>query len=69
MGFVMKLGFVLAVLWFDGAVAQEGYLGHDHDKWHRGFYQTLKPPDTKSPCAILPIVVPPQGDRSMATTR
>jgi hypothetical protein len=27
MGFVMKLGFVLAVLWFDAAVAQEGLFG------------------------------------------
>jgi hypothetical protein len=34
----------------------EGYFGHDHDKWHRGFYQTLERPDTKSPCCNLTIV-------------
>src|SRR5262249_47996723 len=34
MKFVMILGGVLAVFWFDAAVAQEGYFGHDHDKWH-----------------------------------
>ena len=61
MGFVMKLGFVLAVLWFDAAVAQEGYLGHDHDKWHRGFYQTLERPDTKSPCCNLTDCRPTSG--------
>src|SRR5262249_57982022 len=53
MTFVTKLGVVLAVLGFDAAVAQEGYLGHDHDKWHHGFYKTLERPDTKSPCCNL----------------
>jgi len=28
MNFVMTLGVVLAVFWFDAAVAQEGYFGH-----------------------------------------
>ena len=69
MSFVMRLGVVLAAFWCDAAVAQEGYFGHDHDKWHRGFYQTLERPDTKSPCCNLTIVAPPQGDRSMTTTR
>ena len=69
MNFVMTLGVVLAGFWFDAAMAQEGYFGHDHDKWHHGFYKTLERPDTKARAAILPIVVPPQGDRSMATTR
>jgi len=69
MSFVMSLGVVLAAFWCDAAVAQEGYFGHDHDKWHRGFYQTLERPDTKSPCCNLTIVAPPQGDRSMTTTR
>lgn len=34
MNSVMTLGVVLAVFRFDAAVAQEGYLGQDHDKWH-----------------------------------
>jgi hypothetical protein len=53
--------FVLAVLWFDAAVAQEGYRGHDHDKWHRGFYQTLERPDTKGPCCNLTDCRPTSG--------
>jgi hypothetical protein len=61
MGVVMKLGVVLAVFWLDAAVAQEGYLGHDHDKWHRGFYQTLERPDTKSPCCNLTDCRPTSG--------
>jgi hypothetical protein len=49
MTFVTKLGVVLAVLGFDAAVAQEGYLGHDHDKWHHGFYKTLETPRHQKP--------------------
>ena len=64
MGFAVRLAVAFAVLCLDAAVAQEGYFGHDHEKWHHGFYQTLERPDTK-----LPIVAPPQGDRSVATTR
>jgi len=45
MNFVMTLGVVLAGFWFDAAMAQEGYFGHDHDKWHHGFYQTLERPE------------------------
>ena len=48
MGLAVRLAF--AVLCLDAAVAQEGYFGHDHEKWHHGFYQTLERPDTKSPC-------------------
>src|SRR5262249_51880571 len=59
--FVAKLGFVLAVLGFDAAVAHEGYLGHDHDKWHHGFYKTLERPDTKSPCCNLTDCRPTSG--------
>ena len=61
MSLVMTLGVVLAVFCFDAAVAQEGYLGHDHDKWHRGFYQTLERPDTKSPCCNLTDCRPTSG--------
>jgi hypothetical protein len=61
MNFVMTLGVVLEVFWFDAAVAQEGYFGHDHDKWHHGFYQTLERPDTKSPCCNLTDCRPTSG--------
>src|SRR5262249_5793128 len=61
MNFVMTLGVVLAVFWFDAAVAQEGYFGHDPDKWYHGFYQTLERPDTKSPCCNLTDCRPTSG--------
>src|SRR5262249_17383185 len=61
MNFVMTLGVVLAGFWFDAAMAQEGYFGHDHDKWHHGFYQTLERPDTKSPCCNLTDCRPTSG--------
>jgi len=61
MSLVMTLGVVFAVFCFDAAVGQEGYLGHDHDKWHRGFYQTLERPDTKSPCCNLTDCRPTSG--------
>jgi len=53
MGFAVILAVAFAVFWLDAAVAQEGYFGHDHDKWHHGFYKTLEHPDTKSPCCNL----------------
>src|SRR6516162_5391562 len=61
MNFVMTLGVVLAGFWFDAAMAQEGYFGHDHDKWHHGFYQTLERPDTKSPCCNVTDCRPTSG--------
>jgi hypothetical protein len=61
MNSVMTLGVVLAVFRFDAAVAQEGYLGQDHDKWHHSFYQTLERPDTKSPCCNLTDCRPTSG--------
>jgi hypothetical protein len=44
--------FVLAAFITYGA-AQEGYIGHGHDKWHQGFYSTLKRPDGKGSCCNL----------------
>jgi hypothetical protein len=61
MSLVMTLGVVFAVFCFDAAVGQEGYLGHDHEKWHHGFYQTLERPDTKSPCCNLTDCRPTSG--------
>jgi hypothetical protein len=61
MGFAVRLAVAFAVLWLDAAVAQEGYFGHDHEKWHHGFYQTLERPDTKSPCCNLTDCRPTSG--------
>jgi len=58
---VVRPGIVLVVFWFNAAVAQEGYLGQDHDKWHHSFYQTLERPDTKSPCCNLTDCRPTSG--------
>ena len=35
------------------ALAQEGHLGHGHDKWHKGFYEGLVRKDTKTSCCNL----------------
>jgi hypothetical protein len=35
------------------AVAQEGYYGVGHDKWHQGFYSTLKRNDGGGSCCNL----------------
>jgi hypothetical protein len=40
------LAFVLAV---SHGAAQEGYIGHSHDKWHQGFYSTLNRPEQVPP--------------------
>jgi hypothetical protein len=63
MRFVVRSSIVLVVFWFNAAAAQEGYLGHDHDKWHRGFYQSLLRPDAKTPCCNLTDCRPTSGKR------
>jgi hypothetical protein len=35
------------------AVAQEGYYGVGHDKWHQGFYSKLKRNDGQGSCCNL----------------
>jgi hypothetical protein len=35
------------------AATQEGYHGHDHDRWHAEFYSKLMRPDTKTSCCNL----------------
>src|SRR4029077_12230956 len=35
------------------AAAQEGYYGIGHDKWHQGFYSTLKRNDGGSCCNLM----------------
>src|SRR5262250_1743191 len=63
MRFVVRSSIVLVAFWFNTAAAQEGYLGHDHDKWHRSYYQMLLRPDTKTPCCNLTDCRPTSGKR------
>lgn len=43
--------YILVVLLLcTGALAQEGYIGTGHDKWHHDFYQHLVRPGTKVSC-------------------
>jgi hypothetical protein len=41
--------------------AQDGHIGHGHDKWHKGFYDTLQRPDTRGSCCNLTDCRPTQG--------
>ena len=47
---VLALVLIVCV---DFTAAQEGYLGHSHDKWHQGFYSTLNRPDGKGSCCLM----------------
>jgi hypothetical protein len=42
-----------AVLLSTGALAQEGHIGHGHDKWHQDFYQHLVRPGSRVSCCNL----------------
>ena len=61
MRFPVRLVFVPLLLWFHPAVAQEGYLGHGHDRWHQSFYQKLVRPDTKTSCCNMTDCRPTSG--------
>ena len=61
MSFIVKLGLVLVLFQVPAAVAQEGYLGRGHDKWHHSFYQTLIRPDTKTSCCNFTDCRPTSG--------
>ena len=41
------------IVCINSARAQEGYVGHNHDKWHQGFYSTLNRPDGQGSCCNL----------------
>ena len=69
MGFAVRLAIALAVFWFDAAVAQEGYFGTIMTRGTMASTKRSNAPIPKARAAILPIVVPRQEDRSMATTR
>ena len=55
------LALTLGFACLKGTRAQEGHLGHGHDKWHKGFYDTLQRPDTKTSCCNLTDCRPTQG--------
>jgi hypothetical protein len=58
----VRVRYVLAaVLLSTGALAQEGYIGHDHHKWHQDFYQRLVRPDTRVSCCSLSDCRPTSG--------
>jgi hypothetical protein len=40
--FITLLGGAVSLFLCVSAAAQEGYYGVGHDKWHQGFYSTLK---------------------------
>jgi hypothetical protein len=52
--FISLLGRAVSVfLCVSAAGAQEGYYGVGHDKWHQGFYSTLKRNDGGGSCCNL----------------
>src|SRR5213080_1599671 len=61
----ITLGSAVSVVFSAGAAAQEGYHGVGHDKWHQGFYSTLKRNDGQGSCCNLMDCRPSQ---TLATT-
>ena len=51
--FITLLGGALSAFHCVSAGAQEGYYGAGHDKWHQGFYSTLKRNDGQGSCCNL----------------
>jgi len=49
----ITVGSAVSVVLSIGAAAQEGYHGVGHDKWHQGFYSTLKRNDGQGSCCNL----------------
>src|SRR5262245_23519150 len=49
----ITLGSAVSVVLAVGAAAQEGYYGKGPDKWHQGFYSTLKRNDGQGSCCNL----------------
>src|SRR5262249_41455618 len=50
---ITLLGSAVSVFLGVSAAAQEGYYGVGHDKWHQGFYSTLKRNDGGGSCCNL----------------
>src|SRR5260370_11610823 len=51
--FITLLGGAVSLFLCVSAAAQEGYYGVGHDKWHQGFYSTLKRNDGGGSCFNL----------------
>jgi hypothetical protein len=51
--FIALLAGALSGFLCVSASAQEGYYGAGHDKWHQGFYSTLKRNDGQGSCCNL----------------
>ncbi len=51
--FITLLGGAVSMFLCVSAVAQEGYYGVGHDKWHQGFYSKLKRNDGQGSCCNL----------------
>ena len=47
------LGGAASLFFCVNAVAQEGYYGAGHDKWHQGFYSQLRRNDGGSCCNLM----------------
>jgi hypothetical protein len=50
---IALVGSAVVVFLCANAAAQEGYYGIGHDKWHQGFYSTLKRNDGGSCCNLM----------------
>src|SRR2546430_14359284 len=51
--FITLLCGAVSLFLCGSAAAQEGYYGVGHDKWHQGFYSTLKRNDGGGACCNL----------------
>jgi hypothetical protein len=51
--FITLLGGAVSLFLCVSTAAQEGYYGIGHDKWHQGFYSTLKRNDGGSCCNLM----------------
>jgi hypothetical protein len=51
--FITLLGGALSLFLCINALAQEGYYGAGHDKWHQNFYSRLKRNDGQGSCCSL----------------
>jgi len=58
---VLASTLALTLACLEDAWTQDGHIGHGHDLWHKGFYDTLQRPDTKGSCCNLTDCRPTQG--------
>jgi hypothetical protein len=60
---------IFAMFLCERATAQEGYYGIGHDKWHHGFYMSLRRNDARALVVALQIVAPRTLDRNLHCSR